>query len=83
MHLKGLHVLVALLVGGVQSSFLPWHQFRRGLETRAPTFDYGNVKVRGVNLGGWFVLEREFPQSNPPSAPFLRVKFFSSEFQHF
>lgn len=24
---------------------------------RAPRFDYANTKVRGVNTGGWFVLE--------------------------
>lgn len=27
------------------------------LGTRELTFDYNNNKVRGVNLGGWFVLE--------------------------
>lgn len=29
----------------------------RRLESRDLTFDYNNQKVRGVNLGGWFVLE--------------------------
>jgi len=27
------------------------------LQSRALTFDYNNEKVRGVNLGGWLVLE--------------------------
>ena len=27
------------------------------LDSRELTFDYNNNKVRGVNLGGWFVLE--------------------------
>lgn len=27
------------------------------LDKRALKFDFGNTKVRGVNLGGWFVLE--------------------------
>jgi len=27
------------------------------LQKRAPMFDYNNQKVRGVNTGGWFVLE--------------------------
>ncbi|KAG0134695.1 glycoside hydrolase superfamily [Tuber indicum] len=56
MHLKS-HLLAASLVGGVQSAFLPWNQARGDLGTRALTFDYGKAKVRGVNLGGWFVLE--------------------------
>ncbi|MCJ1272901.1 exo-1,3-beta-glucanase [Puttea exsequens] len=31
--------------------------FRLGNTKRAVAFDYNNNKVRGVNLGGWFVLE--------------------------
>ncbi|RPA97314.1 glycoside hydrolase [Choiromyces venosus 120613-1] len=58
MHLKSLHLLAAsLLAGGVQASVLLRNQAGNDIGTRALTFDYGNVKVRGVNLGGWFVLE--------------------------
>jgi len=70
MRLNGLHLLIALLVDGVQSSALLWNRARGDLGARALTFDYANVKVRGVNLGGWFVLERELPRlifSSPPS----------------
>jgi hypothetical protein len=28
------------------------------IRKRTLTFPYGSEKVRGVNLGGWFVLER-------------------------
>lgn len=31
------------------------------LHKRALSFPYGSTKVRGVNLGGWFVLERTSP----------------------
>lgn len=57
MRLNGLHLLTALLVDGVQSSALLLNRARGDLGARALTFDYANVKVRGVNLGGWFVLE--------------------------
>lgn len=32
---------------------------KESLRERTLTFDYGGVKVRGVNLGGWLVLERK------------------------
>lgn len=32
---------------------------KESLRERALTFNYGGVKVRGVNLGGWLVLERK------------------------
>lgn len=32
---------------------------KENIQKRALTFDYGNVKVRGVNIGGWLVLERK------------------------
>jgi len=70
MRLKSLHLLAALLVDGVQSSVLLWNRARDDLGARSLTFDYANVKVRGVNLGGWLVLERELSQlilSSPPS----------------
>jgi len=41
---------LTLLAAGVTA--LPWP-----LSKRDPAFDYNNQKVRGVNLGGWFVLE--------------------------
>jgi hypothetical protein len=34
------------------------------IRQREVTFSYGSEKVRGVNLGGWFVLERMFPFLN-------------------
>jgi len=88
MRFKSLHLLTALLVDGAQSSVLLWNRAKSDLGARALTFDYANVKVRGVNLGGWFVLERELPRSifsSPPSFEnktnytsryFLRVSTF-------
>lgn len=32
---------------------------KENLRERTLTFNYGGVKVRGVNLGGWLVLERK------------------------
>ena len=40
------------VTGLISLTFLPRRLQRRGL-----SFDYGTEKVRGVNLGGWFVLE--------------------------
>jgi glucan 1,3-beta-glucosidase len=44
-----LSTLAALLVTAQGAPTTPW---KRGL-----AFDYNSQKVRGVNLGGWFVLE--------------------------
>jgi hypothetical protein len=32
---------------------------KENIEKRALTFNYGGVKVRGVNLGGWLLTERK------------------------
>ena len=42
--------LLALLAAGASAA--PWSSRKRDL-----AFDYNGEKVRGVNLGGWFVLE--------------------------
>ncbi|KAL6714150.1 hypothetical protein ACLMJK_008644 [Lecanora helva] len=47
-----LATIAVSLLGGVESSPLAFPLDKRGL-----SFDYQNNKVRGVNLGGWFVLE--------------------------
>lgn len=35
------------------------HSNKENIEKRALTFNYGGVKVRGVNLGGWLLTERK------------------------
>lgn len=65
--------IVVFIVAGVNaaalydSTFFPTNgdankrccSSKENLRERALTFDYGGVKVRGVNLGGWLVLERK------------------------
>ncbi|KAH0612250.1 uncharacterized protein H6S33_010302 [Morchella sextelata] len=55
----------ALLVAGTQSAALN----KENIEKRALTFNYGGVKVRGVNLGGWLLTEPWITPSIYDSVP--------------